>query len=201
MAFQPAQNTCMVEIKWQGPGTLRWQNNLHFTKTDFDADDMDTLAEAIETAWAASDLLTVCSADILLGEVVTTDLRTQGATQRTLIVGEPGTSVSDMCAQGAALVATMRTDLRGRSYRGRFYMAGVADAFLENGEFTITVAGYLQAFLEAIQGYAAIGGWTLVVLSRWLNEVERLIALGEEVTDILIRALRPGSQRRRNQRP
>jgi len=201
MPFQPAEDTVLVEFLWSGPGDLRWQNNIHFTKGEFDGDDIDDLLGTIDLVYDASDLLDEISSDVTLGELVGTDMRTQGAVQRTRIVGTAGTNVGDMAAQGAALVATLRTDLRGRSYRGRFYLAGMADTLLVDGEWVITSAANLAEFLQDVQAAAELLGWKLVVLSRWLNEVERITALGQEVTGILIRALAPGSQRRRNRRP
>lgn len=201
MTFQPATETCMVEFLWSGPGDLRWQNNIHFTKEEFDADDIDDLLDQIALEWGVADLRAEVSSDVTLGELVGTDMRTQGAVQRTKIVGAAGTNAGDMAAQGAACVATFRTGLRGRSYRGRFYLAGMADTLLVDGEWLIASAANLAEFLENIQSAAEVLGWKFVVLSRWLNEIERVAALGQEVTGILIRALAPGSQRRRNRRP
>lgn len=200
MAFQPAQNTVLVELNWVGPGTVYWQNNLHFTMTDFDEADVDALLDAIEAAWTLSDLKTKVVTDVSLASLVGTDLRTQGSWQRESIVGVAGTNVGDMAAQGAALVATMRTDKRGRSYRGRFYMAGIADDELVDGAWIIGTASDVTEFLQDVADVALIAGFTMVVLSRWLNEVERVIALGEQITSIVVRSLLPGSQRRRNRR-
>ena len=201
MTFQPATDTLLVEFLWSGPGDLRWQNNLHFTKDEFDADDIDELLAFFAITYAASDFIADVSSDVTLGEIVGTDLRSEGAVQRTLIVGEVGDNVGDMAAQGAALVATLRTGLRGRSYRGRFYFSGCSDTLLVDGAWTIATAGHLQELLEDLQAIAETIGFTLVVLSRWHDHIERVSALGEAVTDILIRALAPGSQRRRNRRP
>lgn len=201
MAFQPATDTMKVEFLWSGPGDLRWQNNLHFTKSGFSDDDMEDLLDQIALEWGVADLRADVSSDVTLGELVATDMRTQGASQRIVIVGAAGTNAGDMAAQGAALVCTLRTALRGRSYRGRFYLAGLSDTLLVDGEWLIASAANLPEFLEDIQAAAEVLGWKLVVLSRWFNEIERVAALGQEVTAILIRALAPGSQRRRNRRP
>ena len=200
MAFQPAEHALKVEFNWAGPGGLFWQNVLHFTKTDYDEDDVDTLLGLFDAVWVASDLILKVADTVALASIVGTDIRTQGSWQRELIVGDPGQNVGDMAAQGAALVATLRTDLRGRSYRGRWYQAGIADSELVDGAWIIGTASDLTEFLSDLKTAALVAGFTLVVLSRWLNEVERLIALGEAVTSIVVRQLAPGSQRRRNRR-
>lgn len=200
MAFQPAQNALKVEMNWVGPGGLYWQNVLHFTKTDFDEDDVDLLLAIMALTYANSDLITKVVEEVSLGSLVGTDIRTQGSWQRELIVGDPGENIGDMAAQGAALVATLRTDLRGRSYRGRFYMCGIADSELVDGAWIIGTASDVTEFLQQVADAALTIGFVFVVLSRWLNEVERLIALGQEITSIVVRSLAPGSQRRRNRR-
>ena len=200
MAFQPAENTLKVELNWVGPGATYWQNNLHFTKTDFDEDDVDLLLAIMALTYANSDLITKVVDEVSLASLVGTDMRTQGSWQRELIVGDLGEHVGDMVAQGAALVATLRTDLRGRSYRGRFYMAGLADAELVDGSYIIGTASDVTEFLQDIADAALTIGFVMVVLSRWLNEVERVVALGQEITSIVVRSLLPGSQRRRNRR-
>ena len=191
----------MIEFLWSGPNGLRWQNNLHFTKGEFDGDDIDDLLEAIEGVFDADDIKADLADSVALVELVGTDMRTQGAIQRTKIVGISGTNVGDMAAQGAALVATLRTGLRGRSYRGRFYLAGLADTLLVDGEWLIAAAQNLSDFISSVLAIADIFGWDLVVLSRWLDQIEREVALGQEVIEILVRSLAPGSQRRRNRRP
>lgn len=201
MPFQPAEDACVAELKWTGPGDIRWQNNLHFTKAEFDEDDQDVLAAIIGVTFGLAAIKQDVSTDCGLGSVVVTDLRTQGAPQVTAIVGTAGINAADMAAQGAAMVATMRTSVRGRSYRGRFYMAGLGDDILIDGEWILAAAGRLAEFLEDVQEAALGAGFTMVVLSRWLNQVERQVALGQEIIQILIRSLHPGSQRRRNRRP
>lgn len=200
MAFQPAEHTLKVELNWVGPGGLYWQNVLHFTKTGFDEDDADDLLDAFSLVWGVADLRTKVVTEVSLASMVATDMRTQGSWQREKIVGTAGTHVGDMAAQGAALVATLRTDLRGRSYRGRYYMAGIADSELVDGNWIIGTASDVTEFLTDLSDAALALGFVFVVLSRWLNEIERVVALGQEITSIVVRSLAPGSQRRRNRR-
>lgn len=201
MTFQPAAHAALVELFWEGQGAIAWQNNLHFTKTDFNDDDMDDLALAVVATPVGHAILPFISSDITLASYRVTDLRTQGARQFGGAIAVAGTSASDASAQGAALIATLRTDLRGRSFRGRFYMGGISEDDILDGEYTAGSSAALISLLQDFLDNALLVGWALVVLSRQNLGVEREVAVGTEVSDLVVRSKLPGSQRRRNRRP
>lgn len=201
MTFQPAAHTAQATLFWEGKGGVTWQNVMHFTKEDFDDTDMDNLISGLKLCLSGATMLNYISSDAELVKVVVTDMRTQGARQIEEAINQSGTSASDMIAQGSAQVATLRTDVRGRSYRGRFYFGGHSEDDLIDAEFTALARAALVEWLEDIRDLALISGWVLVVLSRWLDGVLRGTAIGTEVSDIVSRTGLPGSQRRRNKRP
>jgi hypothetical protein len=100
-------------------------------------------------------------------------------------------------AANAAVVTSLRTAHTGRSFRGRWYWGGLAEATLLNAQF-ITVAdaaafsGYISDFITAL---TAIGK-TLVVVSNYTNKILRVVALATEVIG-LITDQKIDSQRRR----
>ena len=48
MTFQPAPHTAKLELIWADNQQRQWQNNFHFTKTDFVTQDLTDLAVDLE---------------------------------------------------------------------------------------------------------------------------------------------------------
>lgn len=200
MSFQPAQDAVLVEYKFSSLNGYTWQNNLHFTKPGFNAAEQLAFANALAGAWAGGLLRDHMSVQSRLDSIKVTDLRTEGAPTVEVVMAVMGEDASDLMAPSTGLVLTLRTALRGRSYRGRVYLGGIGEARWATGDWEAFTVGEAIQWLEAIQALADALGWTLVVLSRWHNHLERAIALGQAVIDIVSRSERAGSQRRRNQR-
>ena len=123
-------------------------------------------------------------------------------------VGLPGNRIGPAGSQlpaWVALVVNERTSLRGRSYRGRFFIAGVQDEDVTGDDF-VTTAGQLYAlagtYNTALLGLAGPSGssptWRLVVHSRKLAETPGIQCqqCSTEVTQ-LNRSLQPATMKSR----
>lgn len=201
MAFIPVTHGAMVEFKYQAVGGLYWQNNYWFERVGFDNSEMLDLATALIAAWGATALVGNISTDVELVNITVTDMRQQNGGQVSLPTSVPGTNGTDMAAQAASLVITHRTALRGRSYRGRTYMAGITEGSIVDGFYLQSVADNLESWIVQMKAAATVEGWEFVIVSREQLGVPLAVAITTPVTISEVRSLRPGSQRRRNRRP
>lgn len=201
MSFQAVTNTALVELHWLHEDGATWQNNLHFSKTGFDQDAMDDLGAAVNAGVNGAAVMAHVSDEVSYRGCTVTDLRTEGAPSSPYAVIVAGQEANDAEGFAVALVVTLRTALRGRSYRGRFYFAGLTDGQLQDNMWAQNACDDVVALIGDIQSEASAVGWTLGVVSRWHNHVERVSGLCQPVTSFEVRSRIAASQRRRNRRP
>lgn len=201
MTFQSVTNAASAEVLWTY-GSLHFENVLWFTKAGFDTVAMDALADAIIAATLGTNILSVMDDDWSLGSVLVTDQRTEGADQVSVAAtGKVGTVASETIARNLALVVTLRTGLRGRSYRGRVYIPGMPESLMTNGAYAASVSTEVLEWLQLIKNNAATEGWTWGVCSRYHDGVERAAGIVTPITSHEVRSTYPGTQRRRFKRP
>lgn len=145
--------------------------------------DLVALAGGIDT-WITNELAPLISSNVNIVGIKVTGLTsavdpTFVATPTTTTGSLAGTVLS---AQ-AAMVVTFATALRGRSYRGRNYVAGRVTGEL----LTVTqwnnapVAAMGEAYQDLPDTMGPLG-WTHVVLSRQNNNVRRTVGVATPVT-------------------
>ena len=160
--------------------------------------DLDALG-AIVQAWIQSDLLPNVCNTYAAHDVLVTGLTsaTDPSSSTAVTPPEDGQVVSTAVSNQDALVMTMNTALRGRSYRGRVYIPALPASARVNGTlWTTAVIAVWNAAWGTLQSNMLTGGWTLSVLSRQNNNVRRTTGVATPVTTILGR--QPiGTQRRR----
>jgi len=108
-----------------------------------------------------------------------------------------GTAGGSAAAANAALVASFRTGVAGRSFRGRMYFGGLAQQGLTNAQTMGTstanaYAGMIQQLIVALETV----GQVLCVLSRVADGVRRVTGLLTEVIQVIVNT-KIDSQRRR----
>lgn len=182
----PAPNIAKVIVKHtcQGQDIL---NMFHFSKpTAINQSDLDGLASDVSNLWIAN-IMPLVSNQLVLTEVDAVDLTTQSGPESQFIVNPtvPGTLTSPMLPSNVALVLTKRTAKRGRSYRGRTYIAGATQAE-ESGPLEIGTAT-LSSFLTAITTVltdSTLAPFVAGVLSYFLNGVPRSTGVLEPITAV-----------------
>lgn len=200
MAFQPTQDGASVRIVF-ARSTQSWTNTLWLSKPNFTQTDMQSLADLVGAGGIGS-FVVYMAGGVQLDEVIVTDSRTQdGGFATAVSTPANGNASSDMLPLSVALVSTFNTQRRGRSYRGRNYWSGLPEEHWDGLQVSPVVVQACIDWLEGLKAAAALDGWTLGVRSGQLNGVLRPTALIEPVTTITVRSSRPGSQRKRNQRP
>jgi len=135
----------------------------------------------------------------VLNDITVTDVSIVGGMQKIypLTADNIGTSAGSAAAANAAVVISLRSGLVGRSYRGRFYVGALSNNNLDNAQNIGTAsasfyATTFQDFMDALD----VAGQVLVVVSRFANNVARLVALTTEVLSIIVDT-KVDSQRRR----
>lgn len=201
MAFVPFTNTAKAVIAY-GIGTLpNMTNTLYFDLAGFDTIDMANLAAAVQ-AWFCDNVLPHLSDKTAYKSVTVYDMR---ASDGEVVVeesrsGELGTALGDASAPSNCVVITLRTNARGRSGRGRNYVAGISEGVISSRVLDATfTANIAAAYDSLVTGLPALS-WVLVVASRQSNNVPLATGVTRVVTDAEVRNLVTGSQRRRNHR-
>jgi len=200
MAFIPWEDGCKIVMNWDY-GVHYWKNVFCFVKASFSLLDMTALADMFIPELRPA-LQALMPEAVTLHNITATDMTSEGAAVYTTAgAGDHGTSVEgDVSGLGVAVVVTMRTPLRGRSYRGRSYFNGLAEGQCSTGIWLQAAVDEVLDQYEAWQAVALGLGWTLSVASTRHNGVVTTPAHIEPVTSMVVRSLIPGSQRKRFRR-
>lgn len=161
--------------------------------------DLQNLADDGFTWWGAggSSGYTSQATGTNLYKVVATDLTAEGAPQRTHTENLAGGGGAGALPTGTAVVASLRTALRGRSYRGRVYLGGLASALQStaiaiSGASATSIASYFTDLMDILD----LIGFDLVVASKQHNGAVVNPANVQPVTSVIVDTLFD-SQRRR----
>lgn len=173
---------------------------LWFQLAAFDESDMYNLASEILAAFY-NTLDTYFTSDCQYGPCQIYDMREENAP---VVVGtEPsqgGEAAGDVIPLSNAVVLTLRTNRRGKSFRGRMYVAGFTETHMVDNAWAATLVAAMEALGAAIQANSAAIGWTWCVHSGVANGVPREEGVLTPVTTWEVRNPIPGVQRRRQRR-
>lgn len=107
-----------------------------------------------------------------------------------------GINVASLPPQNAC-VTTFATGLRGRSYRGRAYVAGIPTSVETSAILDASFAGNIAAAWGALHDVIDAQGGEMVIISRYAAKAPRPIAVATQVNTFIGR--QPiGTQRRRS---
>lgn len=201
MTFVPTED-CAVAVIEQGLGSDLWTNTLWFEKEDFDQAALDTLADWLHVWWAAEVMPYVMSVWSLTkvtvyGQNSPTDL--YAVDSEDPVFGERGGTV---LALNVALCVTFRTATRGRSGRGRNYLAGMSELDVNQDAVTdpAMVLALATSFYDLVDDVSAID-WEWVVVQKFSAGVPLTAGVARPVTSAEIRSNIISTQRRRISRP
>jgi len=150
---------------------------------------MEALGDAIISA-NNTDFMPYVSNELSFQEVNVLDLDSATGPSVTRNGGLPniGDVVEPSVPNNAAMVITRRTDLRGRSYRGRVYLPGMTRGSLADSViWGTTRMGQMAAAYNAIWAAGTVLGWTHTVVSYQEDGVARAEGVATEVTAITVR--------------
>ena len=198
MPFVPAVNVCQAELVFNWDGNIV-ENVLHYaSETPFAIADMSLLGQDLVDWWNAN-LKGYSPSTLQLINVKLTDLSTQTSPVVNYAVSLPlvGTAGSPSLPNSVACVITKRTALRGRSFRGRIYHAGLGEGQVTGNSVSPShVTALITAYNLAKQFNNAPITWVLCVISRMTNNAYRSSAEITHVTALTCDGV-VDSQRRR----
>jgi hypothetical protein len=186
MAFIPTAGAVRVDIQFVQTGqqihNIIWaRREAAWTQTE-----REGLADAIETWWTTTARSHFTN-NIALSQitVVNQDAFNSPSTVHVVSPTVAGTVAQNSVPTNAALCATLRTDLRGRSFRGRMYLAGWSQTEMNNAiTATTTLIANLIADLVALKGVIDALGAIWVIVSKWSNKVPRAAGLCTPITAV-----------------
>jgi len=178
-------------------GDEEWTNSFWWSKSDYVESDLTTLADVVDGSFGLgmrnliSDQATYQWTNVI-------DMRTDSGLSiyNSDSVGI-GADDAEMLPINVAMVMTLRTLLRGRSYRGRVFITGFSEDTWGGSEFGAQLVVDTLAVYSGMVEDAQAAGWTPIVASYQHNGVARVTAVGTTVQYAQVRSRRPGTQRRR----
>jgi len=197
MAFQPTPRGVKLEMNAL-QNSVPVVNIWHIqTPSTVSSADLDDILGAANTWW--EDHKGAFHTSYVLQNFTATDISVEDGVQTILPYdgGSAGTATGTAAAANAAVVASLRTNFTGRSFRGRTYFGGVPQSALVDAQHigTENAAGMASLVTDLIDGLAAVN-MTLCVLSRYANKVLRVAGLLTEIISVIVDT-KVDSQRRR----
>jgi len=199
MVYVPAQNTLQVELRGllggQDVETVQYFQRLDTIETA----EVEALFDWYEAVFIPS-LQPSISSDFSWDEIYATDLTTQTSPTYTRVISPAvvGTLPQTADPGSVACCISFRTNNRGRGARGRNYVAGIGSLETTANFISLTRINTLVATYELLLGGGTFpAGWNWVIVSRFLNLLPRIVALIQEIIDVLSTDITVDSQRGR----
>lgn len=148
--------------------------------------------------WITGSFAPLVSSTITFDEIVATDISVQNGIQGSVVpTTATGGAGGTPAAANAALVVSQRSNLSGRSFRGRTYIGGLTQTVqVTSHEVTTTYAAAVisgwQDLITALQA----AGYVLCILSKFANLVARAAGVMTEIVGLIVNTT-IDSQRRR----
>src|SRR6266487_2562314 len=194
MPFVPVENTAESELRMLLAGQ-KVENTLGFQHDGaITSGDLGTLNTGLLDWWTTNYSPLVWDG-VSLREIYSADLTTSTSAASTQNGGgEPGTGGSTTVANNVTIVVSFRTDQRGRSFRGRNYIAGIpALQFSDSNHIESSYATSLITAYNTLIGPDALEtGWTWGVISRFSgvdvngNPIPRVAGVFTPITQVVI---------------
>ena len=199
MPFQPVAATALVEIVQELDSQII-ENTLYFRRANnYTVSQLEDLCASIEEWWTTLVLPNLAEA-LTLNRVIATALHASTGPQFVRPASDPfaGGINSDPLPNNNALCVSFRTGLLGRSFRGRNYVAGIAESDTLKSRVN---AGRAEAIRAAYADMDSLvpGENVWVVVSRTVDGVvQSPTALTNAVTAVVLVDTVVDSQRRRS---
>lgn len=166
--FVPCPNTAKVVMHFTYDGQ-DIQNVYHVEKgVPWTVSEQTALAAEF-AAWFDESVQQAVSSEYQLTEILVNDLTTQSSPGITYTGTLPisGAASGDPEPASVSVVCSWHTSLRGKSYRGRSYWAGLTDVQINKNTITGSVVDVWQGAADALSGIGMFAQGVLVVASRF----------------------------------
>jgi hypothetical protein len=197
MAFQSAPHCVEVVINAKQDGVpVVNRLNIDVGHTVVGAD--LPLVAAVIDGWITSDLAPQQVNDIKYESITVKDIEHVNGAQIVYLPTTTQGAVTDPpLPNSTAMVASLRTALTGKNYRGRFYFGGMhVNQLVDSTHVSSGVAaGYGTAIADLLTLLNA-ATYKLVVVSRYLATARRAVAVATEVVSVITNTLLDVQRRR-----
>jgi hypothetical protein len=196
--FIPVPNTAEVHIR----GTLNGaqvENTLYFHRAaGWDAINIGLLASAVNT-WFYVGIRSGLSNEYVFREVYAVDLTTAfGVTSTDAThAGTTGGESSEASSNQASFVVKFLTGFRGRSYRGRNYVAGIPESKVSASAVNTTFESFILSQYDGLKYDFGLLGYQWCVVSRYAAGAPRTYGISTEIISVAATTRVLGSQRGR----
>lgn len=199
MPFIPVPNGVQAEMRYTQDGQ-KVENVFWFIRDD--AVDPETSAQDIATFlldWWNNSIKTLQASAVSLREIYVTDQSAANGFAYTLTAGLPaaGANVNEPLPNGVTACVSLRTALRGRSYRGRSYFIGLTENNVLGNTLGAQFVTALLAAYDSLVTDSTLNGYPLAVCSRFSGGNPRPSGILTQVRDALLIDSVVDSQRRR----
>jgi hypothetical protein len=185
----------------------RIENTLYFYNAGGPAvADMNVLGADLE-GWWTTNCAPLLPIDVTLREIVLTDLTTQTGLQVTWGISSPvaGTLGQPALPNNVSLAVSFRTDLRGRSFRGRNYIPALTEGQVVNSAVNQSVADdwadAYRAILTVVTNAPSPYVWAIATRFSGVDSdgkpIPRVAGGVQPVTAVVVTDLTVDSMRRR----
>lgn len=175
MAFIPVANVAEVNLRQRLFGQ-QIENTMYFR---FDSgspsvSDLNTLAAAVES-WFVTQIMFYMSNNITYHETNVVDLTTATSPTGYSLAeqGSTGNVASPALPGNVCICASFRSTQRGRSARGRNYLAGLPESLVTGNVVDTALLANITSGYDIILT-TPFAGWTWVIVSRYNAGVPRV---------------------------
>lgn len=157
------------------------------------------LAAELYRSWWSTTMKNFFSFEIALREVYAFDASSATGYTYTDTPATPiaGGAVGNSSPNNVALVVTKRTALRGRSFRGRTYWAGIPKGDVAGNYVSSSYLTDINNACDALRDLLVVEGLPMAVRSLYANNLPRATGVMALVTSFQASNARVDSQRRR----
>lgn len=183
MPYIPVEDTVLCELFLRLQGEQA-ENTLYFLNAGgWTTTAMTTLATSL-AAWWVAEIATEVSNELSLVGIKVTDLSSQFAASIYYPVTPPetGDDAEDPLPNNAAAVIKFTTESRGRSFRGRNYIPGIPDAYVNGNTIDPAIVLNLIDGYQNLDAVETTNSCVHVVVSRYSLGAPRVAGLATEVT-------------------
>lgn len=187
MPYQPVVDVAQVLLMGRVDGQLTI-NNLYFQISGGGVTPvaLNSLLTTVRTWWTTG-VVSLLSDDFSAERVVGVDLTTQTGPRVELAAPAPGGVSGEANPNNVAACVSIRTDLRGRSARGRNFIPGIPGSLVTLNTLDPTFISDLLTQYNLLVGPGTFQpGWELVVVSRWDTGVLRTAGLAIPATSVVM---------------
>ena len=167
MAFQPVPNVAQIVLEGR-VDSQQTINDLYFgiSGGGITVVNLQTLVDAM-TTWFGINLAQLLSDDWACVRVIGIDLTSQSGPRVENAVGNTGAISGEANPNNVAATVSLRTGLRGRSFRGRNFVPAIPGSVVTLNTLDPTfISDLLNEYNILVGPGTFLAGWELVVVSR-----------------------------------